>query len=334
MLSFRRTLIVAAVLLQCVALGLIGYQREAVLHSGQTVVMRTRPVDPRDLFRGDYVRLTYEASNLPVELVPKDDLAEMRKGERRVYLSYTTDARNQLVPRRLSLSRPLDGPFIRGYSLKDWRNEVIAVRYGVEKYFVQQGRGLELERGQIIEGVRIPLEVEVAVGPGNGIAVLKGYRLADLGMGITLPRAARAGEQPLFMITVKIANASLEPVCIVDPPDHRSFELVLSTAGAPQNSESVRFKQPRSLKQTYLETDLKLIPPQAAYQFELDLTEPAYQLVRGDQDVSWADMQYWETARIVYQAPEPVRIAGLTDSARLWQGSLESRSFSGFHFRD
>jgi uncharacterized membrane-anchored protein len=334
MSSLRRALIVAAVLLQCAALGLIGYQREAVLHSGQSVVMRTRPVDPRDLFRGDYVRLTYEASTLPVELAPKDELAEMRKGERRVYLSYTTDARNLIVPRRLSLSRPSDGLFIRGYSLKDWRNEVVAVRYGVEKYFVQQGRGRGLERGQSIEGVRIPLEVEVAVGPANGIAVLKGYRLADLGMGITFPRPARAGEQPPSAITVKIVNASSQPLYIVDPPDHRSFELVLSTAGSPQNSESVRFKQPRSPDQTYLEADLRLIPPQAAYQFELDLTRPAYRLVRGDKDVTWADMQYWEAARIVYRSPLPEQIAGLSDSARLWQGSLESRSFSGFHFRD
>ena len=136
------------------------------------------------------------------------------------------------------------------------------------------------------------------------------------------------------MVTVKIANASPEPLYIVDPPDHRSFELVLFTTGAPQDTEPVRFKQPQSLEQTYLEADLKLVPPQAAYQFELDLTRPAYQLVRGDKDVSWADMQYWETARIVYQAPEPGRISGLTGGARLWQGRLESRSFSGFHFRD
>ena len=36
------------------------------------MISKTRPVDPRDLFRGDYVILNYEISNVNLEDVPSD----------------------------------------------------------------------------------------------------------------------------------------------------------------------------------------------------------------------------------------------------------------------
>jgi len=50
---------VALVLLVGVLGGLIAYQ-ENVLRRGETTILKTRPVDPRDLFRGEYVILRYE----------------------------------------------------------------------------------------------------------------------------------------------------------------------------------------------------------------------------------------------------------------------------------
>ena len=70
MITRKRLLIVIVVLLQCCALAAICFQRETVLRTGHTVYMRTAPVDPRDLFRGDYVRLGYEASVIARKLAP------------------------------------------------------------------------------------------------------------------------------------------------------------------------------------------------------------------------------------------------------------------------
>ncbi|MBI3416759.1 MAG: GDYXXLXY domain-containing protein, partial [Verrucomicrobia bacterium] len=33
------------------------FQQERALHEGQLILLETRPVDPRDLLRGDYVTL-------------------------------------------------------------------------------------------------------------------------------------------------------------------------------------------------------------------------------------------------------------------------------------
>ena len=39
--------------------------RTLLLRNGREIVLPVIPVDPRDLFRGDYVRLGYEISNVP-----------------------------------------------------------------------------------------------------------------------------------------------------------------------------------------------------------------------------------------------------------------------------
>ena len=41
------------------------YDRVRVLRQGSEVTLQTRPVDPRDFLRGDYVVLNYEITNLP-----------------------------------------------------------------------------------------------------------------------------------------------------------------------------------------------------------------------------------------------------------------------------
>ena len=42
--------------------------QERALASGTLVLLETRPVDPRDLLRGDYVILNYKISDVPLAL--------------------------------------------------------------------------------------------------------------------------------------------------------------------------------------------------------------------------------------------------------------------------
>ncbi len=67
----------------------------------------------------------------------------------------------------------------------------------------------------------------------------------------------------------------------------------------------------------------------SVYEFEIDLTLPQYRLVRGDTDVAWGRMEYWETARVVYRVPESWKLEELDDIDRLWEGRLESLPFTG-----
>ena len=55
----------AAALIQIALLGAMITDRARILRGGTEVKLLTRPIDPRDLLRGDYVVLGYDISQLP-----------------------------------------------------------------------------------------------------------------------------------------------------------------------------------------------------------------------------------------------------------------------------
>ena len=329
MQKIRKVGIILAVTLQVVALGMICVQREAVLQTGGNVFLRTVPIDPRDLLRGDYMRLTYEVGTVPRSLVAEGEFEEMQKPARRVYLAYRADDRGVIIPIRLSLTRPENERYIRGRTIRNRQPNVISVHYGVEKFFVQQDRGRSLLRDWQLEGVRIPLEMKVAVGQDSGIAVLNGHRYADMGLSVRFPRRSAQQERPPYRITVRVVNASQQPMSIVDPQDHHTFRIELSESQRPVKKPALKFKQPPPAVDVYRQADIRMIMPQSVYEFEIDLTLPRYRLVRGEIDVAWNRMEYWETARVVYRVPESWKLEGLDDTDRLWKGDLQSPPFTG-----
>ena len=76
-----KRLIIAALVLALAQIGFLGWiiaGRAAILRDGQEVLLKVEPIDPRDLLRGDYVRLGYEISRIPVKLIadiPADKLS-------------------------------------------------------------------------------------------------------------------------------------------------------------------------------------------------------------------------------------------------------------------
>lgn len=123
----------------------ISQQRTILL--GEEVLLDTRPVDPRDLFRGDYVILNYE-----IGLVDTDQ--EFTPGER-VFVTLDTQ-QEYAQATSISTQRP-DTLYIQG-TVKSNRGNTVEVEYGIESYFVEEGAGLELERLSSDE-----LDVRVAI---------------------------------------------------------------------------------------------------------------------------------------------------------------------------
>src|SRR3989344_3350182 len=67
---------VVIIALQTVALlGMIGI-KQYTLATGSPVVLKTQPIDPRSLFRGDYVRLNYAISQLELEKLEGENTFE------------------------------------------------------------------------------------------------------------------------------------------------------------------------------------------------------------------------------------------------------------------
>ncbi len=148
----------AAILWGSVLLQVVILSSMIVLHSlpfifGEHIIVRVQPIDPRDLFRGDYVILRYDFNSpqgTSVEGAPQlpDDnyqnTAEMT--DRVIYatLELDRDGRHHHAV-KWSLERPESGVFIKGLC-SHYSRYRCEVRYGVEAYFVQEGAGLKLEQ--------------------------------------------------------------------------------------------------------------------------------------------------------------------------------------------
>ncbi len=329
----KKILFLTAVILQVGALLYMCLQRELVLQRGNTVYLKTTPVDPRDLFRGDYVRLRYEASTILRNFVSEGDFHELRERGRRAYLSYDMDDSGMLVPLKLSKVKPGKEFFIRGYTDRNRRANSISMKYGIEKFFTQQGKGLSLERGIFLEGVRLPLEMKVAVGKTNGIAVLCGYRYSDLGLAVTLVRGEGRDNNRLVKLTIRIVNASDQPFAIVDPKNHSTFSLELTSVRTGRAGD-ISFSRPITRPDNFRDEDVRVISPKSYYEFDLDLLHPSYQLLRDGKPIPWEEMTWGESARLVYNTPKAQMIEGLKGVDMLWQGRLYSRAFNGRNFID
>ena len=123
--------------------------QERILRQGQIILLETQPVDPRDLLRGDYVRLNYAISDVPHELFPAPPAGELPAGQT-IFVAVALAATNQFYHvTRASTEKfsPAAGEVIlRGVVIgQSWRTQVqsgsVHVEYGLEQYFVAEGTG-------------------------------------------------------------------------------------------------------------------------------------------------------------------------------------------------
>lgn len=142
--------------------------RTLLLRNGREIVLPVIPVDPRDLFRGDYVRLGYEISNVPAIV-----LTGPAPGRNAAF--YVTLAKNPAggwTPVRASRGWPRETDPDRivlkarsqsQFPMSTW------VRYGIERYFVREGEGKRLEDLAASKRVAVRVAVDSA-----GNAAIKG----------------------------------------------------------------------------------------------------------------------------------------------------------------
>lgn len=161
----RRAVLVAGVLFQILVLlwMVLSAARPLVASGSRTVLLRVVPVDPRDLFRGDYVTLSYDVSRMPVAgalsgasgqtvyvtLAPEDDGLHYRGVSASV--APPTPGQGAVLYLRGTLSEPG------------------RITFGIESYFVPEGQGKPYE--DAARSHRLSAEVVVA---SDGQAALKG----------------------------------------------------------------------------------------------------------------------------------------------------------------
>lgn len=165
--NIKRTLVIAVLLL--LGLSSLGFSVARIHATGTAVVLATAPVDPRSLFQGDYVVLSYPIGWLEYTRFPETQHEELLTHGQDVYVELQP-GEPVWTPVRYSL-HPLEAAHghvvIKGdaenpslVTLKDANS--LRVRYGIESFLVPEGQGLPIER---LRNASDRVTVKVMVAP-------------------------------------------------------------------------------------------------------------------------------------------------------------------------
>jgi uncharacterized membrane-anchored protein len=185
------------VLFQIVLLtGMLGF-KEFTAITGQQITLQTVPVDPWDMFRGEYVALSYDFSRLEGYALtdwrhPDASLGRLQKGDA-VYVTLRRNGRFWIYE-SISRNPPESGTiFLRG-TVRSYTparpstklsgaptDASVNIDYGIESYFVQHGTAIDLERQRWTRGTVLAVDVRV---DRFGRAVIRNVRAERTGSAV------------------------------------------------------------------------------------------------------------------------------------------------------
>lgn len=167
--------LLALMVSSAVLVGMLGFMildRAAILRNGVEVIVRTAPVDPRDLMRGDYVQLRYEdISSVNVSLFA-GKLPE-REGLLPLWLTLEAGEDGLAKVKAISLEKPDSGNPGEVYlKSKPFRwtsshstgitNRRLALKFGIERYYVPEGEGLAIEDARNDQRTTVAIRISAA----------------------------------------------------------------------------------------------------------------------------------------------------------------------------
>ncbi len=122
------------------------FVQERALRDGAVILLETRPVDPRDLLRGDYVILNYKISTIPAKLFVPSPPETLEHG-RTVWIALAPRGEFHEIVRASTERFDAGAGEILVQAKSQWwdggRNapREIRVEYGLERFFVREGTG-------------------------------------------------------------------------------------------------------------------------------------------------------------------------------------------------
>lgn len=169
-----RRLILAALVVALAQIGFLTWMilgRAAILRDGREVLLKVEPVDPRDLFRGDYVRLGYDISRVPMAIVTNPPPGEdWLAGERVIYVRLARGDDGYWHASSASFDAPaaaaeqedvdIRGTVEAGQTLT--ADGMLRVTYGIERFYVPEGEGrvIEQDMGQGRYGLKVSIAAD------------------------------------------------------------------------------------------------------------------------------------------------------------------------------
>lgn len=124
----NKKLVLTLIILLGIAGGFILYLSQPYIN-GETAVLRTMPVDPFDIFRGQYITLRYELSTL-------DALENVKEGDA-VFVTLKENADGIFDAFGVGIDLPKETIFIKGTVTRVFEGKM-NVQYGIEQYFFER----------------------------------------------------------------------------------------------------------------------------------------------------------------------------------------------------
>ncbi len=143
------------------------------LWTGEPVVLEIVPVDPRSLFRGNFVHLDYEIAILDETAVAEG--IKLKKGD--VAYLQLQELEGVYRAKKICPDKPDQGVFIRGrverFYVDDDGEVSLSMHYGIEAYFAAKNRALEIEdrfRARMSQGDAMAY-AQVRIAPNGKAAI-------------------------------------------------------------------------------------------------------------------------------------------------------------------
>jgi uncharacterized membrane-anchored protein len=145
--------------LQCSWILATAVVQERGIAKGSVVLLETRPVDPRDLLRGDYVILEYAINSVPRDKFSPATGTNVAAGQP-VWVALEQQGEFHQVA--MASFQPIgpneNRPVLRGTTSHSWRDarpsNSVRVEYDLERYYVPEGTGNP--RGKLTVEVAVP----------------------------------------------------------------------------------------------------------------------------------------------------------------------------------
>jgi len=144
---------------------------QATVIFGQEIILETKAYDPTDLFRGDYVAINFAISDIPKSMV---DLPIDKVNNKNLFVSLKQEGKYYVVG-QVSETKPKQGVYLKG-KFQEVYNGIngagdFRVDYSMDKYFVEQGSGKDLEQESFKGGLVGTVKVLGGYGVLTGIAL-------------------------------------------------------------------------------------------------------------------------------------------------------------------